>query len=140
MSIDLLFKNVILDSMISLCIFEKMKRRKEVTIFELLFYHSLVSNKIYPDRTLDKTYSKIQESIKDIIILLSNKKYITIINKDNYKLLSNSFKITDSGIKISKKLENKYYDSIKENIDVVLKEYPVTNPKTLRKAIYNESK
>ncbi|MGL5126418.1 MAG: hypothetical protein ACRC6U_10640 [Fusobacteriaceae bacterium] len=140
MSIDLLFKNVILDSMISLCIFEKMKRRKEVKLGELLFYHSLVSNKIYPDRTLDKTYSKIQENIKDTILLLSNKKYITIINKDNYKLLSNSFKISNFGIEVSKKLKNDYYYHIKENIEMVLKEYPVINSKILRKVVYNEDK
>ncbi|MGL5901230.1 MAG: hypothetical protein ACRCZO_00965 [Cetobacterium sp.] len=139
MNLNLLFKNLVLDSMICLCIFEKMKRKKSITILEISFYYSIVVNSIYPDRPLNKTYFKFQDNIKDVLMILFENEFISVIELDKFKLSNNTFKITDIGIKKASNLQSEYFFKVKSHLDNALKEYSKINMKILKKVVYDEN-
>lgn len=142
MYLNLLFKNITLDSMIVLCILNKWcflskPRKKNLNIYEIIYYITIIKKNFNNDLKIDKIYLKTEANIKEIILYLYKFSLIDMEIKNKYNLSLNNIFLTDKGKEKLIDLESEYYKKIYEILDK-LEKVNITK-KLVKQEIFDEN-
>lgn len=142
MYLNILFKNITLDSMVVLCVLNKWcflskPKKRKLSIYEIIYYTTVIKNNFNRDIKIDKIYLKTEANIKEILLYLHKFNLIEIDIKNKYNLSLNKISLTKNGKEKLKDLKSEYYEKVYE----ILNELDNVNitKKLVNQEIFNEN-